>query len=157
MNKLKSIVVITAVAFSILSCGNTSNEKGRTNSEAYMNGHHEQDEPVTMEAIELNNGEKWQVNAEMLTPIMNMKKDMQDFALAEKRNYVTLAGTLQTNIDDLISTCTMKGKAHEELHKWLLPLIDLVKGLSNAKDESESEQLFVNIEASFTEFNQYFQ
>ena len=34
----------------------------------------------------------------------------------------------------------MKGKAHDELHKWLLPYIDLVKELSEAKDETEAEK-----------------
>ncbi|MBK6365166.1 MAG: hypothetical protein IPF52_17485 [Saprospiraceae bacterium] len=51
----------------------------------------------------------------------------------------------------------MKGKAHDELHKWLLPYIDLVKELSEAKDETEASKHFENIQISFTTFNQYFQ
>ncbi|MBK9047964.1 MAG: hypothetical protein IPL74_15190 [Bacteroidetes bacterium] len=51
----------------------------------------------------------------------------------------------------------MKGKAHDELHKWLLPYIDLVKELSEAKDETEAAKQFENIQTSFTTFNQYFQ
>jgi hypothetical protein len=51
----------------------------------------------------------------------------------------------------------MKGKAHDELHKWLLPNIDMVKKLSEAKDETESSKQFKNIQTSFTTFNQYFQ
>ena len=51
----------------------------------------------------------------------------------------------------------MKGKAHDELHKWLLPYIDMVKELSEAKDETEAEKQFHNIQTSFTTFNQYFQ
>jgi hypothetical protein len=51
----------------------------------------------------------------------------------------------------------MKGKAHDELHKWLLPCIDLVKELSEAKDETEASKHFKTIQISFTTFNQYFQ
>lgn len=45
----------------------------------------------------------------------------------------------------------------DELHKWLLPYIDLVKKLSEAKDETEASEQFKNIQTSFTTFNQYFQ
>jgi hypothetical protein len=51
----------------------------------------------------------------------------------------------------------MKGKAHDELHKWLLPYIDLAKELSEAKDETEASKRFENIKSSFITFNQYFQ
>ncbi|MBK8111874.1 MAG: hypothetical protein IPO65_01705 [Saprospiraceae bacterium] len=51
----------------------------------------------------------------------------------------------------------MKGKAHDELHKWLLPYIDLVKELSAAKNETEATKQFENIQISFTTFNQFFQ
>lgn len=51
----------------------------------------------------------------------------------------------------------MKGKAHDELHKWLLPYIDLVKEFSESKDETTLNEQFQKIQTSFTTFNQYFQ
>ncbi len=68
-----------------------------------------------------------------------------------------LLATILAGFDLLTSNCTMKGKAHDELHKWLLPYIDMVKELSEAKDETEASKLFENIQISFTTFNKYFQ
>ena len=57
------------------------------------------------------------------------------------------------NLDLLTSNCTMKGQAHDELHKWLLPYLDLVTDFS--KDKSAEQ--FAEIQNAFTTFNQYFE
>ena len=86
-----------------------------------------------------------------------VKNGVVSIAKVEQKDYKSLSEKLQSNIDLLTSNCTMKGKAHDELHKWLLPYIDLVKELSEAKDETEASKHFENIQISFTTFNQYFQ
>lgn len=153
MNKL----ILSLAAFSIMlsSCSNSTNEKSNNQTEiAEQNNHHLDDES---EAIELNNGEKWKVDANMITHIRNMENDIYHFANVEQKDFKSLAEKLQTNIDLLTSNCTMKGKAHDELHKWLLPYIDMVKELSEAKNETEASEQFKNIQTSFSTFNQYFQ
>jgi hypothetical protein len=47
----------------------------------------------------------------------------------------------------------MKGKAHDELHKWLVPYIELVDAFS--KDKSANQ--YTEMKHSFLTFNQYFQ
>lgn len=153
MNKL----ILSLAAFSIMlsSCSNSTNEKSNNQTEiAEQNNHHLDDES---EAIELNNGEKWKVDANMITHIRNMENDINHFANVEQKDFKSLAEKLQTNIDLLTANCTMKGKAHDELHKWLLPYIDMVKELSEAKNETEASEQFKNIQTSFSTFNQYFQ
>mgnify|MGYP000125382713 FL=1 len=151
----KKIILIPAIALFLFSCGNASNEKLNNQTEvAQHNDHHHDDES---EAIELNNGEKWTVDANMLTHIRTMENDVVSYAKVEQKDYKSLSEKLQSNIDLLTSNCTMKGKAHDELHKWLLPYIDLVKEFSEAKDETEASKHFENIQTSFTTFNQYFQ
>ena len=153
MNKL--ILTFAVGSLLLYSCGNSSNEKLNNQTEvAENNDHHHDDES---EAIELNNGEKWQVDANMITHIRNMENDVVSYAKVEQKDYKSLSEKLQSNIDLLTSKCTMKGKAHDELHKWLLPYIDLVKELSAAKNETEATKQFENIQISFTTFNQYFQ
>ncbi len=151
----KKIILIPAIALFLFSCGNASNEKSEDLSEIETHDEHHHDDES--EAIELNNGEKWTVDANMLTHIRNMENDVVSFAKVEQKDYKSLGEKLQSNIDLLTSNCTMKGKAHDELHKWLLPYIDLVKELSEAKDETEAEKQFQSIQTSFTTFNQYFQ
>ena len=151
----KITILIPVISLFLFSCGNTSNEKSKEQNETVTDKEHHHDDQS--EAIELNNGGKWKVDANMITHIRNMENDVISFAKVEQKDFKSLAEKLQSNIDLLTSNCTMKGKAHDELHKWLLPYIDLVKELSEAKDETEAAKQFENIQTSFTTFNQYFQ
>jgi hypothetical protein len=144
----RSVCCYTVVAILL-----TRNQTNQTETAIHEDHHHDDES----EAIELNNGEKWKVDANMITHIRNMENDVISFANVEQKDYKSLSAKLQSNVDLLTSNCTMKGKAHDELHKWLLPYIDLVKELSEAKDETEAEKQFQSIQTSFTTFNQYFQ
>lgn len=111
-------------------------------------------------SIELNNGLKWKVEVEMLKYIRNMESDVKLFTKANNKNlndYITLGAGLQKNIDLLTSNCTMEGKAHDELHKWLLPYIDMVDKLNKSKNDNDTQVTFKEIENSFGVFNKYFE
>ena len=151
----KITISLTVISLFLFSCSNTSNEKSKQQTETVTHEEHQHNDE--MQTIELNNGEKWKVDANMITHIRNMENDIISFAKVEQKDYTSLSNKLQSNIDLLTSNCTMKGKAHDELHKWLLPYIDLVKELSEVKVETESEKQFQKIENSFIIFNQYFQ
>jgi hypothetical protein len=151
----KITILIPVISLFLFSCGNTSNEKSKEQTETVT--HEEHQHTTEIQTIELNNGEKWKVDANMLIHIRNMENDVVSFAKVEQKDYKSLAEKLQSNIDLLTSNCTMKGQAHDELHKWLLPYIDLVKEFSEAHDETEASKQFENIQISFTTFNQYFQ
>jgi hypothetical protein len=106
--------------------------------------------------IELVNNEKWEVNKEMMVHIKDMESDIDVASSQSSPNYEELGSKLDENIGLLTSNCTMTGKAHDELHKWLLPFIDLVKEL-NASDSKEKQQKsFEAIKESMNEFNTYF-
>jgi hypothetical protein len=151
----KITILISVISLFLFSCSNTSNVKSKEQTETVTHEEHQHNDE--MQTIELNNGEKWKVDANMITHIRNMENDIISFSTVKQKDYKSLSEKLQSNIDLLTSNCTMKGKAHEELHKWLLHYIDLVKELSEAKDEIEASKLFKNILISFTIFNQYFQ
>ena len=151
----KKIILIPAIALFLFSCGNASNEKSEDLSEIETHDEHHHDHES--EAIELNNGEKWQVDANMLTHIRTMENDVISFAKVEQKDYKVLSEKLQASIDLLTSNCTMTGQAHDELHKWLLPYMDLVEELSEAEDKIEAEKQFQEIQTSITTFNHYFQ
>lgn len=154
MNKIKTIAIIAASAL-LFGCGTASNEKStvQTDTVAVEEHHHENE----TEAIVLDNGAKWKVNDEMMIHIRTMEKDVDAFAGSPQKDFNSLTGNLQKNIDLLTSSCTMKGKSHEELHKWLLPHIKVVTALSEAKDDAEKAKQFENIQTSLATFNQYFE
>ena len=106
--------------------------------------------------IELNNGEKWKVNVEMMPPITRSQLLVSEFVANHEKDFKTLADQLSENNRLLISSCTMKGRSHEELHKWLLPYMALVDELASANDAIEANQVLRKIEQSFETFGQYF-
>lgn len=150
----KITITLTVINSFLFSCGNTSNEKSKEQTETVTGKEHKHNAEI--QAIELNNGEKWKVDANMITHIRNMENDVSSYTKVEQKDFKLLAEKLQSNIDLLTSNCTMKGKAHDELHKWLLPYIDLVKELSEAKDETDASKQFEKIQISFETFNKYF-
>lgn len=114
----------------------------------------------TNEVIELNNGTKWKVAEGMIAFIRIMETDVKLFSETKHsgmKDYTQLGVSLQKNIDSLTSNCTMTGKAHDELHKWLLPYIEMVDALNKSKNESDAAAKFASIEAAFVEFNTYFE
>ena len=52
----------------------------------------------------------------------------------------------------------MKGQSHDELHKWLLPHIKLIKELETAESGATPPQAVIaQLRASFQSYNTYFQ
>jgi hypothetical protein len=111
----------------------------------------------TGEALYLNNGQKWPVNAEMMPFIRRSGEQIDAFLATPGGDYAQLARDLKTNNEKLIASCTMQGEAHEVLHMWLLPHIALVKELEKAADANAANTVITNLKASMTTFGQYFQ
>jgi hypothetical protein len=153
---MKRIAIsLIAVSMSLSIIGNASNGSSKTKTEiATHQGNHRHQ---STETINLNNGKKWKVDENMMVHIRNMEKDVAGFRKSKPSDYASLAEKLKQNIGLLTSNCTMKGKAHDELHKWLLPYIDLVNKLAKSNNETEGEALFQTLQHSFKTFNQYFQ
>lgn len=130
-----------------------SNTKPLPSSKESEHHHSESD------SIELNNGAKWKVVSEMMAHIRNMESDINRFSETkhtELKDFTQLGTNLQKNIDLLTSNCTMDGKAHDELHKWLLPYIEMVDKLNKSKNNDEALHTFEEIKASNKLFNIYF-
>ena len=51
----------------------------------------------------------------------------------------------------------MKGKSHDELHKWLAPHLKLVADLEKANNEIEAKELLLKLKSSYDLYDQYFQ
>ena len=149
MNNLK-ITTILLSTFFLFSCNDKAKNESAETSQATKTEVHEHSNDET---IQLNDGQKWKVDVDMMAHIRIMENDVTSFDKETPENYQLLADNLKKNIDLLTSNCTMKGEAHDELHKWLLPYIELVDDFSKDK----SNENLAKIQESFTTFNQYFQ
>ena len=110
MSNRKNYLLIICSLFVLLAC-NTN--KSETN-------------------IELDNGDKWLVNAEMKPHLEKQHDLLQDYSSTKNDDYLALANQLKEANNDLIKSCTMEGKSHDELHKWLYPHIQLIDSLSKS-------------------------
>lgn len=109
------------------------------------------------EQLELNNGEKWKVNEEM-KPYVEAGRVLLNSYLAEGgTDGKKLATDLQEQNSKLIKSCTMDGKSHDELHKWLHPHLELVKELSKAETADEVTQVTDKLKASYDLYDQHFE
>lgn len=124
---------------------------------ACSNPGNNQDETQESEAIHLNDGEKWAVNAEMQAPISKAEERLQYFLDNGEGDYKSLASDLKEYNQKLIESCTMKGESHEELHKWLHPHLDLVKELASVEESAQGQIVLKEIQKSFDTYHKYFQ
>ena len=151
------LLTITLISSSLIvaACGNENDETTVPVETAETETTHEHDHES--DAIELNAGQKWIVDDSMMVHIRNMETDVNEFTGKTADEYQLLATSLQENIDLLTSNCTMTGKAHDELHKWLLPYIDTVDEFAAQTEVASYASQLDLIKNSFTTFNQYFE
>ena len=104
---------------------------------------------VVQDKLELNEGEKWLVNAETTEAVANMSKHCEEF---EGTNHVELGNLLMFQTTNIIDNCNMKGNGHVQLHVWLLPLIDAINQLqSEQSTDHENISELLSVFASFFE------
>lgn len=104
-------------------------------------------------AISLNNGEKWNVNEEMLPHIEKSEAVFDSF---EGKDYSQLSKDMMVHTNNLIQSCTMDGALHDELHKWLHPHLELIKSLERVSPEKAEKEIIPALEQSFNTFHKYF-
>ncbi len=143
------IIRIFQIAFVILStvaCNN--NQQKQTVQEI---------DTKTESSISLNNGNKWLVNKEMTPFIKASEELLMEYLTGNNNDFKGLAKVLKENNNKLITSCTMKGKSHDELHKWLHPHLELVKELETSKSQKNTKEIIEQMKVSFQMFNTYFQ
>lgn len=105
---------------------------------------HQHDE--TSEAVELNSGKKWIVNDEMKPFVAKGEGLVTTYLQSSHTNYNELAQQLKEQNNQLIKSCTMKGKSHDELHKWLHPHLELVEALEKSANENEAKGIVLKLQ-----------
>ncbi|MBS1760635.1 MAG: hypothetical protein JST23_10985 [Bacteroidetes bacterium] len=150
-----TIILSFALGAFFISCNNNATSDKKVQTEAATHEQHEHEE--SSEAIELNNGEKWKVNEEMKPYVTKGSELVNTFIQNKGTDYKNLAEQLKSENDQLIKSCTMGGKSHEELHKWLHPHLELVDKLKKTNDAKEADEIVHQLEKSYQGYQNYFQ
>ncbi|MCC6702648.1 MAG: hypothetical protein IT221_14045 [Fluviicola sp.] len=106
--------------------------------------------------LKLDGENKWLVDPEMMVAIRKMETEINNFEGDLMDEFKNHAETISELIGDLTSNCTMKGEAHDELHKWLLPFIDLNDELIKSNSNDKSSELVTKQKEEIKLFNTYF-
>ena len=75
----------------------------------------------------------------------------------ELNDYHTIADALNEEKNYVIKECTMKGSSHDNLHVWLLPLIEKIDALKEANTLAEAQHIYKSIEQNVNAYNDYFE
>jgi hypothetical protein len=106
--------------------------------------------------VSLNNGELWLANPETTEGILKMKKRMSLFKDTESiEAYSVLKAGLEEDFTELFQKCTMKGEAHNQLHNYLFPILDLFEGLESS-DLAICKNSFSELNTHLDEYSNYF-
>ena len=108
------------------------------------------------EALTLDNGQKWKINKEMQPFILKGSDLVNQYLKENKTDYKALAAELSTQNSQLVKSCTMKGKSHDELHKWLHPHLELVEQLGNESNAENAQKTVLKLQESYQTYQQYF-
>jgi|SRR5690606_16952603 len=154
---MKKVIVLGMSLMLLWSCNNSEKPKtseaiNETQTATHKEPHHNE----SPDAIELVNGEKWTVNEEMKPFVMKGEELVNDYIQNNQSDYKVLAVQLKDQNTQLIRSCTMTGKSHDELHKWLHPHLEIVKTLESETDEAKANQIVLSLQKSYQDYHHYF-
>ncbi len=143
------MLLLLSLGVLVTSCGKHGGDHVHNAVESEDAHHHADDGP-----LQLNNGSKWGADEHTVSMVADMKSEVADFEQAGEENYGMLADSLTRQLSILVAGCTMTGPAHDELHKWLVPLTESVKNLRDVQHASNAR---VEIGKSLDAFDDFFE
>lgn len=158
---MKKTILLGMSVMLFWSCNNTGkttpSEETEVQTEAQTENHAAHQHTESSDAVELNNGEKWLVNEEMKPFVLKGEELVRTYIQDNQTDFKALAEQLKDQNTQLIQSCTMTGKSHDELHKWLHPHLEIVKTLENETDAIKANEVVAQLQHSYKEYHKYFQ
>ena len=112
----------------------------------------------TIEGLELNNGEKWKANPETTEGIDKMIQLTSSFTSEPTiEDYQNLGLSLEEQKKYILNQCTMDGIAHDNLHKYLMPLIRRINGIKEAESTDKGANILNYIKKHLAAYKDYFE
>lgn len=115
--------------------------------------------PVPVAGLNLNNGERWVVDAPTAANYSNLKQITDRFVETDGRDlesYHAYCMEMSEALNKLIQECRMEGADHDALHDWLEPVIKDVNDLKKSVDPLEAQKIFVSLNNRVQIFDSYF-
>ncbi|MFN3939602.1 MAG: hypothetical protein ACK4IY_03380 [Chitinophagales bacterium] len=125
--KKYNCIMLAIIAVLLVACSGNKNAEHMDAHATEAAGAHSMDGSVL-----LDNGKRWQANAETTQGIENMLALTTGFSETENiEAYHVLKGNLENAFQNILQQCTMTGAAHDQLHNYLMPMKAMFTGLQS--------------------------
>jgi len=155
----KSAILGLVLLISLLGCKEAQKEETTTTEKTAVE-HKEDahgDQNNWMRQIQLDNGSKWKANLETTEGIEAMSSRIAEDESNSIKHYKNLASDLNDIKNNIVRECTMKGESHDNLHVFLVPLVDKIEALGEVNSVHEgavvSKDIREHLEVYFNYFN----
>lgn len=164
----KTLLSIAMMAFILSSCNNSKKEAHATEQNTKVEleevSHQNHDAPSEgnvlnnnwMNEIQLDNGSQWLANIETNEGVQKMKEMLKSIDTNTLEEYHNLAAELTHAKNYVIKECTMKGPSHDNLHVWLLPLMEKIDALAETNNLEEAAKIKQSIAENVNAYDNYF-
>lgn len=143
---MKTTIIITLAVIGLL-IGCTSKETEVNTSFNKIENPH---------GLNLNQDKKWVVVPDMMLSIRSIEDQIEGFNGKSIEEYKSHSKNISELLGELTSNCTMEGDAHDELHKWLVPFIELNDELTSSSSIGKSAEIVSKQKEEIKLFNKYF-
>ncbi|WP_034060957.1 hypothetical protein [Lacinutrix jangbogonensis] len=103
--------------------------------------------------LKMNHGEKWVANKETHIGMKRIDSILKNNASIDGK---ALGNLLSTQTSYIIKSCNMKGEAHDQLHIVLVPILDEISNLKDAKNNTNIKLYTKKLEGLTKDYFSYF-
>jgi hypothetical protein len=134
---MRHYLTTTIVIVVLISCGGDQHQHDHHADEAHVPG------------LSLNGDQKWKMDDHTRTMFAAMSERMEQAETDPK----AVGEALKADLDKLVRGCTMVGKSHDELHRFLIIYIPAINELS----ESGSSESLARVNLLLATYPKYFE
>ena len=160
----RTLILISLLSILITSCNKgTKNEQNVSSPKVENENLKEESKNKThnlsndwVNDIQLDNNSKWQANVESTQGVNAMLDLIKNSNLKTIEDYYALGVKLDEEKNTIIKECTMTGTSHDNLHIFLLPLVEKIDYLSTATTKEEASKIMASIVSNLNAYKNYF-
>lgn len=151
---MKKLFYLLFSASFLFACNQSSN---KTENEDHAT--HEE-HAVGDTVLTLNNGAKWKADSITNHNVVNLKTIADNFRakpFPSVDDYQLAGNDLIGGLNKLIQDCKMSGPDHDQLHKWLEPVLKQSNQLKAITDTSVARITFKSVDARIDAYHNFFE
>lgn len=143
--KLKLSILLLIL---VIACKSEHNNTSEDTTQSIMTL-----EGETQQQLEFNNGKKWIANIETHIRMKHIDSILGSYKFEESKDGIILANTLSKETNLIIKSCNMTGKAHDQLHIVLLPILEEISAI---KEKQNTKEMNTSVDKLKTLTSKYF-